>query len=238
MDKKIALVSGANRGIGLAIATGLAKEGVHVLLGCRDIKKGQAVCDTLQTADLTLTPVQLDTTDNASVANLAQYIEQEYGRLDILVNNAGISHDYSEDLSPTERIEKTLAVNVTGLVRMTEAMTSLLSKSSHARIVNISSELASFGKRIDPEWIYKEFYLPTYAASKAAVNALTLSYAKQLQEQGITVCAVCPGLTATEATNFQGRPVEEGAAIAIQTALLDDNSHSGTFENDSGPLPW
>lgn len=86
--------------------------------------------------------------------------------------------------------------------------------------------------------MYAEFNLPTYAASKAAVNALTLSYAKQLKDQGTRVHAVCPGLTATEATNHQGRPVEEGAAIAIQFALLEGGEETGTFNNDAGTIPW
>ncbi len=238
MNNKIALVSGANRGIGLAISTGLARKGVHVLMGCRDLAKGQSACEVLKAEGLEVTPVQLDTTDDNSVANLASLISETYGQLDMLINNAGISLDFVPDLTPSQRMTQTMEVNVVGTIRLTEAMTPLLAKSSHARIVNVSSELASFGLRTTPDWIYKDVKLPVYAATKAAVNALTLSYAEQLGEQGIKINAICPGLTATEATNFQGRPVEDAAVIAIDLALSEDNTRTATFENDAGIIPW
>ncbi len=235
---KLALVSGANRGIGLAISTSLAQKGVQVFLGCRDLANGQAACNALKDQGLNVTPVQLDTTNQTSVSELVAYIENAFGWLDILVNNAGIALDDHQDLSPTERMAQTFDVNVTGLVRLTEAMVPLLAKSEDARIVNVSSVLASFGQRQNPDWIYKDIYMPTYAATKAAVNSLTLSYARQLAEFGIKVNAICPGLTATAATNYQGRPVEDAAVIAVDMALLDVGTATGTFCNDEGELPW
>lgn len=235
----LALVSGANRGIGLAIATGLARRGAHVLLGCRDLKRGEAASAPLTAEGLRVTPVQLDTTDDASVSALAALIARDYGRLDILVNNAGIALEFDPNLSSVEKLRGTMEVNVYGTVRLTEAMTPLLAKSAKARIVNVSSELASFGRRCDPSWAYAAFRLPTYAASKAAVNALTLSYADQLKELGVKVNAICPGYTATEATNFAGdRQPEQAAVVAIEYALLGDDGPTGTFANEQGPLPW
>ncbi len=237
-EKILALVSGANRGIGLAIATGLARRGCRVLLGCRDLSRGTAAAAPLQAQGLDVSPVQLDTTDDASVAALAAQIERDYGRLDVLVNNAGIALDYDPSLPVSARMEGTLAVNVVGTVRLTEAMVPLLARSRRPRIVNVSSELASFGLRSDPAWAYVETKMPTYQASKAAVNSLTFSYAELLAGKGIKVNAICPGYTATEATNFAGtRTPEQAAVVAIEMALRED-CPTGTFANDQGPLPW
>jgi NAD(P)-dependent dehydrogenase (short-subunit alcohol dehydrogenase family) len=239
-NDSLALVSGANRGIGLAIATGLARHpGVRVLLGCRDLDRGKAVCATLEADGLKVQPVQLDTTVHASVSALADLIAWEYGRLDILVNNAGIGLDHHPTLSVVERMKQTIEVNVVGTLRLTEAMVPLLTKSNRPRMVNVSSELSSFGMRADPNWAYGDIKLPTYSASKAAVNALTVSYADQLKDKGIKVNAICPGYTATEATNFTGsRTPEQAAVIAIKFALLDGEGPSGCFVNEAGDLPW
>lgn len=235
----IALVSGANRGIGLAIAAGLAKAGIFVLLGARDLARGEAAAAALASQGLKARAVQLDTTDEASVTALSRLIEQDYGRLDILINNAGIALDFAPDLAVAERMEGTLAVNVVGTVRLTEAMVPLLTRSGKGRIVNVSSELASFGLRARPDWPYAEFALPTYAASKAAVNALTVGYAKQLAGAGIKVNSICPGYTATEATNFAGdRTPEQAAVIAVKFAQLEEEGPTGVFVNDAGELPW
>ncbi|GEO82712.1 SDR family oxidoreductase [Pararhodospirillum oryzae] len=241
MEEKqsLALVSGANRGIGLAIVAGLAREGVRVLMGCRDLARGEAACSPLREEGLSVCPVPLDITSETSVSNVAQLIAGEYGSLDILVNNAGIALDYDPSLPVVERMQRTLAVNVVGTVRLTEAMVPLLAGSAHPRIVNVSSELASFGLRGTPTWEYATTVMPTYQASKAAVNSLTLSYAGLLADRGIKVNAMCPGFTATEATNFTGsRSPEQAAVIALRLALLEDDGPTGTFANDQGRLPW
>jgi NAD(P)-dependent dehydrogenase (short-subunit alcohol dehydrogenase family) len=235
----LALVSGANRGIGLAIVTGLARKGVQVLLGCRDLARGEAAAAASRADGLQVRPVALDTTDDASVSRLAALIARDYGRLDILVNNAGIGLDFDPTLSVAERIERTLAVNVVGTVRLTETMVPLLERSKRARIVNVSSTLGSFGLRCDPTWEHADKKMPTYQASKAALNSLTLSYADQLRGKGIKVNAICPGYTATEATHFAGpRTPTQAAVIAIRFALLDDDGPTGAFANDEGALPW
>ncbi len=238
INSTLALISGANRGIGLAIATGLARKGCHVLLGCRNLSQGEAAAAPLRSAGLQVWPLQLDTTSDASVAAAAAVIEREYGRLDVLINNAGIGLDYNPALSVMDKIQQTVAVNIVGTIRLTEAMVPLLALSTSPRIVNLSSELASFGLRHDPAWTYRETKMPTYQASKAAVNSLTVSYAESLSGKGIKVNAICPGYTATDATNFMGtRTTEQAATIAIDLALRAD-CPTGTFVNDQGPLPW
>lgn len=238
-NRLLALVSGANRGIGLAISAGLAREGVRVLMGCRDLGRGAVAAAPLLAEGLAVQPVQLDTTDSASVEALVRVIEDDYGRLDILINNAGIALDYDDGLSAIERLERTLAVNVVGTARLTEAMAPLLGLARHPRIVNLSSELASFGLRYDPDWIYADTRMPSYQASKAAVNSLTASYAEQLRAHAIKVNAVCPGYTATEATHYAGtRTPTQAAVIAVRMALVDDGGPTGCFVNDQGELPW
>ncbi|MFC6790838.1 SDR family NAD(P)-dependent oxidoreductase [Methylobacterium komagatae] len=175
----LALVSGANRGIGLAIATGLARQGAQVLLGCRDIGKGEAACNALRAEGLQVRPVELDTTSTASVSRLAEMIQQGYGYLDALVNNAGIGVDHDPMLTAADRLRRTMSVNVLGPLLLTDAMAPLLSASGRGRIVNVSSELASFGLRANPNWAFADFPMPIYQASKAALNSLTLSYARQ-----------------------------------------------------------
>lgn len=238
-EQKIALVSGANRGIGAAVAAGLAQAGVHVLLGSRDPAAGEAVAAPLRDAGGSVTAVQLDVTDPASVAALAEKLGRDYGRIDILVNNAGVGLDYVPGLSAVDKIEQTLAINVVGGLRLTEAMLPLLEQSAAPRIVNVSSELASFGLRHDPTWEHADKVTPTYSASKAAVNALTVSYAAALADKGFKVNAICPGYTATAATNYlPSRTTEEAAVVILRMALLDDDGPNGGFFNDQGTLPW
>lgn len=235
----LALVSGANRGIGLAIATGLARQGAHVLVGCRDLGKGETACHALRAEGLQVRPVELDTTSTASVTRLADLIQQDHGYLDALVNNAGIGVDYDPSLTPAERLQRTMSVNVLGPLLLTNVMVPLLAASGRGRVVNVSSELASFGLRRDPNWVYADFAMPIYQASKAALNSLTLSYARQLQDRGIKVNAICPGYTATESTNYAGnRTPDQAAVVAILYALLDGDGPTGTFANDQGELPW
>lgn len=235
----LALVSGANRGIGLAIAAGLARQGMTVLLGSRDAGRGEAACATLRAEGLNMRAVELDTTSVASVSRLAVLVGHDYGRLDVLINNAGIALDFDRELTAEERLLRTLSVNVVGTMLLTDAMLPLLEASGRPRIVNVSSELASFGMRTSPGWAYADFDLPTYQASKAALNSLTLSYARRLAGLGIKVNAICPGYTATEATNYAGtRTPDQAARVAIQYALLDDEGPTGTFANEAGELPW
>lgn len=238
-NQPIALVSGATRGIGLAIAQGLASKGVKVLLGARNLQSGQKIATEISTPNAQVEAVELDTTNQATIDNLAVLISQKYGHLDILVNNAGISLDFYPDLSVREKLSRTLATNVVGTAALTDTMIPLLEKSAHGRIVNVSSVLASFTSRGQTDWIYKDVAMPTYQASKAALNSLTLSYAKLLADKNIKVNAICPGLTATDATNHYGdRTPDQAAKIAITYALLEDDGPTGTFANEDSALSW
>lgn len=240
--KKIALVSGANRGIGLAITLGLAQRGVTVLMGSRNLENGQKVCESFAQKNLDIVPVQLDTTDDSSVWALCGFIQREYGRLDILVNNAGIALDFAQDFSIVERLATTLEPNVVGTIRLTDALIPLLEEAGHASIVNVSSELSSFGLRTNNKWEYASYVMPTYQASKAAINSLTLSYATLLASTGIKVNSICPGYTATDATKDAAtaptRTPTQAAVIAIKLALVDADGPTGTFENENGVIPW
>lgn len=238
-SQPIALVSGATRGIGRAIAQGLAQKGIKVLLGARNLQAGQKVAVEISTPEIQVEAVELDTTHQNTIDNLSALIAEKYGRLNILVNNAGISLDFYPDLSVREKLSRTLETNVIGTAALTDAMIPLLEKSQHGRIVNVSSVLASFTSREQADWIYKDVAMPTYQASKAALNSLTLSYAKLLEQRNIKVNAICPGLTATDATNHYGeRTPEQAAQVAIKYALLDDAGPSGVFVNEEGSLNW
>ncbi|WP_251976178.1 SDR family NAD(P)-dependent oxidoreductase [Salinicola avicenniae] len=231
-SQKIALVTGANRGLGRAIADSLVGQGVQVLAGCRN---PESLRDDERQGFM---PVALDVTDPATVDRLRDEIAERFGRLDILVNNAGLFLDFETSLSLEARYRRMFDVNVFGATLMTETMTPLLARAGSANVVNISSGLGAFGLRTDPEWDYAEMNVPFYAASKAALNALTLSHSRALAPLGIRVNAVCPGLTATEATQFQGREAWESAPIAVAMALQSADGQTGKFLNDAGELPW
>ncbi len=238
-NQPIALVSGATRGIGRAIAQGLAQQGVKILLGARNLQTGHEIANSILTQNISVEAVHLDTTRQTTIDNPVSLIHKRYGHLDILVNNAGISLDFYPDIPLREKLSRTFETNVVGTAALTDAMIPLLEKSEHPRIVNVSSVLSSFTKRIQSDWMYADVYMPTYQASKAALNALTLSYAKQLAERNIKVNAICPGLTATDATNHYGdRSPEMAAKIAIKFALLEDSGPTGFFANESGALAW
>ena len=235
--QKIALVTGANKGIGKEIARQLTKQGVHVIMGARDPKRGEAAVNELRADGLSVELVQLDVTDDASVATAAKTIEQKHGHLDILVNNAGVAIWPQDSLQfDVEAFKSTYDTNVFGIVRVTGAMHNLLKKSGHGRVVNMSSSLGSIGltQKLDGRTL-----LPAYNSSKAAVNALTVAHAKLLAADSIMVNAACPGFTATDMNNHRGaRSVEQAAAMPVRLALLQDDGPTGGFFDDGGPIEW
>jgi len=244
----IALVTGANKGIGLQIAKDLAKQGLTVLVGSRDLERGKAAAKEVGPG---ARAVQLDVTDLRSIAAAAEWIRQEFGRLDVLVNNAGISHSPAPDASfeevlaagrhsivPLDEVRSVFEVNVFGVLAVTQAMLPLLREAPAGRIVNVSSELGSHTKQGDPDNPYRMANGP-YAPSKSALNGLTVALANELEGTTIKVNAVCPGFTATELNKFRGtRTVEQGARAAVQFALIAEDGPNGGFFNESGPLPW
>ncbi|MDN7683131.1 MULTISPECIES: SDR family oxidoreductase [Burkholderia] len=247
-DKAVALVTGANKGIGLQIAKDLAKSGFTVLLGSRNLEGGKAVASSVGVgADV----VQLDVTDRASIARAAGYVRETYGRLDVLVNNAGISHAGPSSRTPEQMIGATLLsvvnpdelravyeTNVFGVIAVTQAMLPLLREAPTAQIVNISSITGSLTLNDDPSNPFR-IYAGTYSSSKTALNAITQAFAIELRDTNIKVNAVCPGFTATDNNKFIGPgTVEEAAREPVRVALLGINGSIGRFSNADGPIPW
>jgi NAD(P)-dependent dehydrogenase (short-subunit alcohol dehydrogenase family) len=241
MSTQIALITGANKGIGREIARGLAERGMIVLLGARDEKRGMRAADDI-TGDVRV--VQLDVTDQASVDAAARRIDDELGRLDVLVNNAGISvRPYiPPSQTPVEHVRRTYDVNVFGVVAVTHAMLPLLRRSPAARIVNLTSPLGSLAFLADPE--VQAPRLLAYNSSKAALNAITLLYAHELRDAGILVNAVSPGYCATDLNEHEGTlSPEQGATVPVHLATLDDDGPTGAFLAENGtptgePHPW
>jgi NAD(P)-dependent dehydrogenase (short-subunit alcohol dehydrogenase family) len=231
LDGKVAIVTGANRGIGLEVVRQLARHGAIVILGSRDLDKGEAAAESFAQEGLNALPRQLDVTNPDSIASLAAQIEQEFERLDILVNNAGILYDTWEQASNADlnTVREAWETNTLGPWQMCQAFLPLLRQSQHGRIVNVSSEAGSLTSMSGT---------PAYSTSKAALNAFTRLLANELKGTGILVNSVCPGWVATEMGGAGGRPIKEGAASVVWAALLPDDGPSGGFFRDGNPLPW
>jgi NAD(P)-dependent dehydrogenase (short-subunit alcohol dehydrogenase family) len=249
-NEKVALVTGANKGIGLQIAKDLTAKGITVLVGSRSINNGKAAAKAIGGNARAL---ELDVTNPTSIRRAADYIEKELGRLDILVNNAGISNTMplgtpfndviaagQPDKASLEEIKAIFEVNVFGVIAVIQTMLPLLSKAPSPRIVIVSSSVGSLAYQTDPKNphpIRSVGYLP----SKTAINSVTINFAAFLASTNpkIKVNAVCPGFVATDLNAFQGtRTVEEGARAAVRMSLLDDDGPTGTFTNEEGVVPW
>lgn len=249
-DSRIALVTGANQGIGLQIATDLAAKGLTVLLAARNLDRGTAAAQTIA-GDVH--PLQLDVTDPASIRAAVAQVEQQFGRLDILINNAAISRangqesetmqDYIQrsraTLISVDEVRAIWETNVFGVLAVTQAFVPLLRTSTGARIVNISSGLGSLTVNATPH-PYRATFNPGYGASKTALNAITLAFAIDLEAESIAVNAVTPGFTSTALNNYEGtETVQQGAAEAIRVALLGSDGPTGTFTMSVNEThPW
>ena len=234
MEKRIGVVTGANRGIGLEICRQLADAGLCVVLTSRDESKGKAALDALGKSDQELCFHQLDVTDDDSVKTLATYLETEFGRLDVLVNNAGTLFENDRSASVLEQsmecFQVTMAANFYGPLRVCQGLAGLMRQSTSGRVINISSGLGQLETMGDS--------YPAYGVSKTALNALTRLVAGALADSGVLVNAVSPGLVATDMGGPQGRPVEEGADTATWLALMDDDGPTGGFFRDRESIPW
>jgi NAD(P)-dependent dehydrogenase (short-subunit alcohol dehydrogenase family) len=236
----IALVTGANKGIGYEIAAGLGALGWSVGVGARDEARREAAVEKLRAADVDAFGVPLDVTDDASVTAAAALLEERAGRLDVLVNNAGVTGGMPQmpttvDLAAVRRAVET---NVIGVIRVTNAMLPLLRRSASPRIVNMSSSVGSLTRQTTPGAEMGPISA-AYSPSKTFLNAVTVQYARELRDTNILINLGCPGYTATDLNNFHGvRTPQQGAAIAIQLATLPDDGPTGGFFEDAGVVPW
>ena len=249
-NQPVALVTGANQGIGLQVARELVAHGHVVFIGSRDLARGE---EAARAVDGDARAVQLDVTDRSSIDAAAVVIGEAFGRLDVLVNNAAISNTSRRPGEAVEEHSKRTRVstldlaelravfetNVFGVVAVTQAMMPLLRAAPAARIVNVSSGAGSLTRNADPAAPFRAIFGPIYPASKTALKAMTLATAIELEGTGIKVNAAAPGFTKTNLNNYAGtQSVEQGAREIVRLATLGADGPSSTFSDADGPIPW
>ena len=238
--EKIALITGANKGIGKEIARQLGAQGLTVLLGARDAGRGTEAAEELRKEGIDAHALQLDVTDEASIADAAKSIEGDHGRLDVLVNNAGIALDrVPASEIDLDTLRRTYETNVFGVFAVTQAMLPLLKKSEAGRIVNMSSGLGSLTQNSDPNWGFAGVKPLAYNSSKAALNMITVIFAAELKDTAVKVNAADPGFTATDLNQHRGtRTVAQGATAAVRLATLPPDGPTGGYFDEDGIVPW
>jgi NAD(P)-dependent dehydrogenase (short-subunit alcohol dehydrogenase family) len=249
-NNRVALVTGANQGVGFQVAKELVANGLTVLVGSRALERGEAAAKGIGAGAIAL---QLDVTDKASIDAAAKHIREEFGRLDLLVNNAGISNTSKGSMSLEEYAKVTKAstasldevravweTNVFGTLAVYQAMLPLLRESSDARIVNVSSGVGSLTTNADPTYGYRSMFGPIYPASKAAENAITLSMMIELETTDIKINLVSPAFTKTNLNGYAGaESVEDGSREVVRVALLGPDGPTGTFTRwENTTIPW
>lgn len=235
VGERVALVTGANKGIGKAIAAGLAREGFVVFLGARNVERGRAAERELaEQGDVRF--VELDVTTDASVQAAARSVRETFGHLDVLVNNAGVALGSAKpSQTRVEDLQAVYETNVFAVVRVTNAFLPLLREAPAGRIVNVTSKRGSIGE--DGAWVGQP--IMAYSSSKTALNALTAHYGRELANTPIKVNGAAPGHVATDFNNFRGtRTPAQGAAIAVKLATLGPDGPTGGVFEDDGPLRW
>ncbi|GAA1717211.1 SDR family oxidoreductase [Isoptericola hypogeus] len=242
---KIALVTGANRGIGLATARRLARDGAHVVVASRDAAAGREAAAALVDEGLSASSVAMDVTDPRQVRAAATLVAEQHGHLDVLVNNAGVLPEASADPAEAVDVElfrTTFDTNVLGPVGVTEAFLPLLRRSPAGRIVNVTTRMGSLADQLDPASPYYAMVLPAYQSSKAALNSVTVALSKALADTPIKVTSVCPGFVQTDLTpaNRDQAPLtpQDAAEVIHRAATLPDSAPSGTFVDAAGTVPW
>ena len=227
---QVALVSGGNRGIGREVARQLAGRGLAVVLGSRDLGKGEAVAKDIGDG---VVAMQLDVTDEESIRSAISFVEREFGRLDVLVNNAAIADGWGGTATEVDldRVKEVLETNLFGAWRLAKAALPLMRRNGYGRIVNVSSgmgQLSDMGG-----------HSPGYRVSKTGLNALTRMLTAELQGENILVNSVCPGWVRTDMGGKNARrSVEQGADTPVWLATLPDGGPTGGFFRDREPIPW
>ena len=249
-DKRIALVTGGNQGVGVLVAMEVVANGVTVLVGSRNFARGEAAAAEIGQGAIAL---QLDVTDSASITAAADRIRKQFGRLDLLVNNAAISNTRKGNRSLQEYAQLTRAsnasldevravwdTNVFGVLAVYQVMLPLLRESSDARIVNVSSGVGSLTTNADPAFPYHAMFGPVYPASKTALNAMTLAMMVELESTAIKVNLVSPAFTKTNLNGYAGtESVEDGSREVVRVALLGPDGPTGTFTSwENKTIPW
>jgi NAD(P)-dependent dehydrogenase (short-subunit alcohol dehydrogenase family) len=249
-NKRIALVTGANQGVGFQVAKELVAKGLAVLVGSRNLERGETAAREIGPGAIAL---QLDVTDRVSIADAAERIRKEFGRLDLLVQNAAISNTRKGNLSLQEyakitrpsnvSLDEVRAVwetNVFGVLAVHQVMLPFLRESSDARIVIVSSAVGSLTSNADPAYPFHPMFGPVYPASKAALNAITLAMMVELESTAIKVNLVSPGFTKTALNGYEGtQSLEEGSREVVRVALLGPDGPTGTFTRwENATIPW
>lgn len=236
-EMRIALVSGANRGIGLEIVKQLARRGIMAAVGSRDLAKGRAAAESLKSEGLEVPVVALDVVDEESCRAAVAEVVGMFGRLDILVNNAGVladgpdAHTASVLTAPVDRVIETFRVNTVGALMLCKAAVPVMQKNGYGRIVNLSSGLGQLSD-MGSGW-------PAYRMSKAALNALTRTLAAELKGTPIKVNSMCPGWVKTDMGGPNAeRSVDVGAETAVWLATLEADGPTGGFFRDRKPIAW
>jgi NAD(P)-dependent dehydrogenase (short-subunit alcohol dehydrogenase family) len=240
-SQRIALVTGANKGIGFEVARQLATRGDTVLLGARNEERGREAEAKLKAEGFNAHFVHLDVKDAGTHQTAAKFVAEKFGKLDVLVNNAGIAldADFKSSNVSQDLLRKTFDTNFFGVIAVTQTFLSLLKKSDAGRIVNVSSGLGSLTKHGDPAWEFYEVKLLAYNSSKTALNAFTVMLAHELKDTNIKVNSADPGFTATDLNGHRGyKTVEQGASVIVDLAALPHDGVTGSYFDDKGVLPW
>ena len=238
---KVALVTGANKGIGFEVSRQLAMRGMTVLMGARNPQLGDEAAAKLGAEGLSVKALELDVTRPETIASAAAAIEKEYGRLDVLVNNAGIvdQADGPPGKANIDAVRRVIEVNFHGPLQVTQALLPLLRKAEAARIVNVSSGLGSLTLNADPAWPFAEYKFMGYNGSKALLNMMTVQLAYELRDTKIKVNAVNPGYTATDMNANSGtQTVAEGSEEIVRQATSGEDGTTGVFSSREGVDPW
>ena len=236
-NRQIALITGANKGIGFATARELGARGLTVFLGARDPGRGQEAAQALSAEKMVVRFVALDVTSQESIEVACAQVKREAGRLDILINNAGISVDSAAQVT-LQGLRRVYETNVFGPFAVTSAFLPLLVQGRPSIVANISSGLGSLARISNPSANSRPPYL-SYGSSKTALNAITVYWAEELKKLGVSIFCIAPGFTRTDLSNNTGtQPPEKPARLIARLVMESDESRSGGFFDENGPVPW